>query len=243
MPPVNSDHIIIVKRCISGYLEQRRTEAAEPGTELYRLGQKYGHLARHKSPTILDLSGIDLNDAELIQMLPEIAKLTQVTELHLSKNVITGLALSHLREAMPQLKELRVDQTKIKQNDGCGELAKFKNLNVILVDHNYLTNEEHEKLQLSTSLLRVGDSHNKNVDIVRKARLLAALDYNNKVRLQVSVGVKTMEITKDEYIRTHFEEFRKKTQQRDKLSDHFERTLNAPTGFKIPISYEFTKVK
>ena len=237
---INPDHIIFTERRISGYLEQRATEASEPGTELFRLGQKYGHLARHKSPTILDLSGLHLNDAEFIQMLPEIAILTQVTQLYLNNNEITGVALSHLREAMPDLVELRVDETKIRLNDGCGELAKFKNLSLLFVDDNYLTNVEHEKLQHSMSLLRVGDSNNKKVDIVRIARLLAALDYNNKLRIQISVGVKTMDITKEEYILSHFEEFRKKAQLRNQISKAF---LPKPPNIKTNPPFGFTIVK
>lgn len=80
------------------------------------------------------------------------------------------------------------------------------------------------------------------MDIVRQARLLAVLDYNNRVRIQNSLGVENMSISKDEYIRSNFEEFRKKAQHRKKMSGWGESVLrgkppnikdNPP--FKIPV--------
>ncbi len=171
-----------------------------------------------KKHTVLNLGHAYLKDDEFLELLPELKTLTLITELNLENNSLTGTSILALLEILPNLEKLHLWRNALYKNEGCLHLAKFTRLSYVDVSENYLSSEDFEKLQQSNSLLSVNFERNKRIDIVRKARLLGACDYNNKVRIQLNVGAAKMDCTKDDYIANNLPQFVKSVQFGESIS-------------------------
>ncbi len=171
-----------------------------------------------KEHTVLNLSHALLTDEDFLQLAPELKKLTLITELNLETNSLTGTSIKALLDIFPKLERLHLSRNELNENDGCYYLAQFKRLSYVDVSQNCLKSEDLEKLQQSNSLLSVGFGKNRSVDIVRKARLLGACEYNNKTRIQQNVGASKMDCTKDDYIAKNLTQFVKSVQLGENLS-------------------------
>ena len=186
--------------------------------------------------SLLNLGSESLNDAELIAVLPEIAKLNLVTTLELKQNYITGEGIKKILELLPNLEQLCLSSCRLDLNQGCLYLAQFKRLRFVCVASNNLTSTDLDALQASHSLTSVDFSDNPDVNIVSKARLFGALAYNNQTLFPYAGGSthtdskdsKKEEAKKKEYIRTTFELHRREVQKMEKLHADIAAVLRSP---------------
>ncbi len=237
----------LAKFCIKRYLERlNRASDLNDGSKFLGYTSPLPIASsQSKEHSILNIRGALLDDDEFITLLPVLAKLTLVTELNLEVNSLTGISIAKLREFLPNLERLNLSRNNLDENQGCIELAKFTRLIYLNVVKNNLKSEDLEKLQDSNSLLKVFYHDNPKIDIVRKARLEAALDYNNRVRIQASVGASKMSEKKGEYIKNNFAAFVKMKAISEKESQWLHATLRGPTPqlSDIPGALNSTKIK
>ncbi len=228
---INPDHVFFAKRRIASYIAGLAQIKEKPASAPFFC--KPGRIIQ-TDENFLDLTSIQLNDAELIEVLPEIAKLPLITNLNLHRNRITGASIVKILEFLPHLQKLNISNCGLNLNDGFIHFAQFKQLRDLCIASNGLKSAQLDQLRKSDSLIRVDFSENTNLDIVSKGRLYAALAYNEQLLLKQSVGSKlpdpeTIQQEKANFVLLNFEKYRRKVQENEKLNADIKAFCSRPT--------------